>query len=309
MTPCFKVKCGTHGLAKRWLAATVALSLLGLPTAPAGWAQAAPQMQGPVQITDNARTVAMDELRAKGNVPSAYLNLPEGLRTAMPYVAAAGLAVSAYVFFACMGKKKNGKAKCGGYGQAVAAVGAVLSVGALVGSLNWNSDINAAQTTGAEAAQRRMNGMQVGPNERFEPTRARPGAGVGAARPGVPAARPGQAIGASIAAEQNWRPTPTPGQAIGASIRDEQNWRPTPTPGQAIGASIRDEQNWRPTPAARPAPVPGAPAPVLPVTPAAPAPVPGAAVTGAAAPVTVAPAARPSAITNRAVGCTISGNC
>jgi len=287
MTPCFKVKCGTHGLAKRWLAATVALSLLGLPTAPAGWAQAAPQMQGPVQITDNARTVAMDELRAKGNVPSAYLNLPEGLRTAMPYVAAAGLAVSAYVFFACMGKKKNGKAKCGGYGQAVAAVGAVLSVGALVGSLNWNSDINAAQTTGAEAAQRRMNSTQVEPNERFEPTRARPGAA--AARPGAAAARPGQAIGASIAAEQNWRPTPTP--------------------GQAIGASIRDEQNWRPTPAARPAPVPGAPAPVLPVTPAAPAPVPGAAVTGAAAPVTVAPAARPSAITNRAVGCTISGNC
>ena len=239
MTQCFMVKCGTHGLAKRWLAATVALSLLGLPTAPAGWAQATPAAQAaPSAASMNA---AGSQIRANGlaGVPSVYTSLPGQLQTAMPYVAAAGLAVSAYFFFACMGKKKNGKAKCGGYGQAVAAVGAVLAVGALVGSLNWNSEIAKAQTANARTLDQAMNGTPVGPNERFEPTRARPAA----ARPGGAAA--------------------TPGQAIGASIRDEQNWRPTPTPGQAIGASIRDEQNWRPTPAAQPAPPP-APVPPAP---------------------------------------------
>jgi hypothetical protein len=284
MIPCFMVKCGTHGLAKRWLAATVALSLLGLPTAPTGWAQAAPAAPA-AQAAPSAASMnaAGSQIRANGlaGVPSFYTSLPAQLQTAIPYVAAGSLALSLVAFFVCMGKK-DGKAKCGGWGQPVAAVGAVLSVGALVGSLNWNSEIATAQTNNARMLDQAMNGMQVGPNERFEPTRTRPGARP-AARPGVPAATPGQAIGASIAAEQNWRPTPTPGQAIGASIRDEQNWRPTPTPGQAIGASIRDEQNWRPTPAAqpvaRPVPVPGAPAPVPPAAQpvTTPAPVPPAA--------------------------------
>jgi hypothetical protein len=188
--------------AKRGVVAMVALSLLAMP-ANQPWAQAraSPSAAGatPAAPSAAALTAADAHIRANGleNVPGFYSGLGQTLQSVMPYAAAAGLAVSVYMLFRCM-SKKDGKPRCSSGMTAVAAISAVLSAGALVGSLTWNNRLDAAETNMARDTDTRWRAEEAAANAMDRqgtpaaPTVLQPAPATPAARPAA-VARPAAA--------------------------------------------------------------------------------------------------------------------